>query len=247
MSIIKNNLLIIGAGGHGKVIADIALAQRKWDRISFLDDNFPNIKNISNWEVIGKTSDRLSQKENFPNIFIAIGNNKTRKKIQENCRLEGFYLPTIIHPNSNINSNVQFGDGCAVMAGVTINIDSKIGLGVIVNTNSSIDHDCIIGAYSHICPGVNLAGNITVGGQTWVGIGSNIIQNIHIGQNVMIGAGSTVIKDIESNVLAFGNPCTIKKLGLSQITHKMCYRGQYEKEQIKSVQTGSFDRAFCCW
>lgn len=187
-------LLIIGASGHGKVIADIAIKMKRWDTIEFLDDN-ESIKDCLGCKVIGRTADALKYR-NEADIFVAVGNNHTRQKIQEKLEAEGFNIPVLIHPSAIIGTDVQIEKGTVLMAGVVINSSSKIGRGCIINTGVTIDHDNNIEDFVHISPGANLAGTVRIGKNSWVGIGSVISNNISITNDCIIGAGAVVIRDI---------------------------------------------------
>lgn len=203
-----NKLAIIGAGGHGKVAADIA-KDLNW-KIHFFDATFPKNKFCGDWEILGSDEGLATLKIEYDAVFIAIGNNKVRKEKQAYFKSLGFPIATLISKNANLGSNVQIGEGSLVVSGATINIDTTLKEGVIVNTGATIDHDCNVGAFSHISPGVNLAGNVSVGKESWLGIGSTVIQSINIADNVVLGAGSVVISDLESNIVAVG--CPAKKL-----------------------------------
>lgn len=190
----KNKLIIIGASGHGKVVADIAIKMNKWQSIAFLDDD-ESIKTSMELEVIGKTADAFTYKEEA-DFFVAIGNNATREKVQEKLIEEGLNVVSLIHPNSVIGTDVEIGIGSVVMAGVVINSSSRIGKGCIVNTSSSLDHDNVIKDYVHISPGVMTAGSVEIGKSTWLGIGSVVINNVNICSGCKVGAGAVVVKDI---------------------------------------------------
>jgi sugar O-acyltransferase (sialic acid O-acetyltransferase NeuD family) len=190
----KNNLLIIGANGHGKVIADIALKMNKWKNIAFLDDD-EKIKSSMGLDVIGKSYEAINYKEKYE-IFVAIGNNATRESIITKLKLEDASIPTLVHPNAVIGKNVNLGYGTAVMAGVVINSCTKIGKGSIINTSATIDHDNLIEDFVHISPGAHLAGNVKIGHSTWVGIGGVVCNNIDITSNCMVGAGAVVTRNI---------------------------------------------------
>ena len=190
----KDKLLIIGASGHGKVVADIAIKMNKWKNVFFVDDN-ENIKSSMGIEVIGKLSDVYKYIDNF-DVFVAIGNNVIREKIQEQLLNTCASIPVLIHPNAVIGEQIEFGSGSVVMAGAVINCCSKIGKGCIINTGVTIDHDNILEDYVHISPGAHLAGTVVVGKGTWIGMGSSIINNININSNCIIGAGSLVLKNI---------------------------------------------------
>ena len=189
----KGKLLIIGASGHGKVIADIAIKMGKWQSIAFLDDNI-NIKSSLGMKVVGKTEDAFKY-INDSDIFVGIGNNGTREKIQERLELEGASIPVLIHPKAIIGEQVKLGAGTAIMAGAVINCCTCVGKGCIINTGATIDHDNVLGDYVHISPGVNLAGTVNIGKGSWLGIGSTVINNISIVDGCRIGAGAVVIRD----------------------------------------------------
>ena len=190
----KDGLLIIGASGHGKVVADVALKMNKWQSIAFLDDNEDLMESMG-MQVIGKSTDASKYIDDF-DIFVAIGNNATREKVIKQLELAGAELPLLIHPNAVIGEQVELGSGTVVMAGVVINSSTRIGKGCIINTGATIDHDNVIEDYVHISPGVNTAGTVRVGCGTWLGIGSKVSNNVNITSGCTVGAGAVVIKDI---------------------------------------------------
>lgn len=190
----KDKLIIIGASGHGKVVADIAIKMNKWQSITFLDDD-ESIKTSMGLEVIGKTADAFKYKGEAV-FFIAIGNNATREKIQKKLESEGLSVVSLVHPSAVIGTDVEIGSGTVVMAGVVVNSSSRIGKGCIINTSCSLDHDNMIEEYVHISPGANLAGTVKVGKSSWIGIGSVVSNNVNICSNCKIGAGAVVVKDI---------------------------------------------------
>ncbi|WP_461206053.1 acetyltransferase [Clostridium sp. DL1XJH146] len=190
----KNKLLIIGASGHGRVIADIALKMNKWQEIAFLDDD-EDIKESMGIEVIGKSRDGSRYIDEY-DIFVAIGSNSTREKIQSQLIAEGASVPTLIHPNAVIGEQVELGEGTVVMAGVVVNCCTCIGQGCIINTGATVDHDNVIENYVHISPGAHLAGTVIVGKGTWLGIGSVVSNNVNITGGCIVGAGGVVVKDI---------------------------------------------------
>lgn len=200
----KKKLLIIGAGGHGKVIADIALKMNKWEYIAFLDDS-ENVKTSMGIEIIGKSADVSKYIKDY-NLFVGIGNNIIREKIQEQLEIQGASIPVLIHPHAVVGEQVFLEAGTVVMAGAIINCCTKIGKGCIINTASTIDHDNVIEDYVHVSPGVNLAGTVSIGRNTWLGIGSVISNNINIINNCKIGAGTVVIKDITESGTYVGVP-----------------------------------------
>lgn len=190
----KDKLIIIGASGHGKVVADIAIKLNKWQRIAFLDDD-ESIKASMGFEVRGMTADAFTYKDEA-DFFVAIGSNITREKIQEKLIEQGLCVVSLTHPSAVIGTDVEIGIGSVVMAGVVVNSSSRIGKGCIINTSSSLDHDNVIDDYVHVSPGVRTAGNVRVGNGSWLGIGSVISNNVNICSACKVGAGAVVVKDI---------------------------------------------------
>ncbi|NRG75581.1 acetyltransferase [Streptococcus suis] len=194
-------LAIIGASGHGKVVADIA-EKTGYDKIIFLDDAQDKLE-CTGYPIVGKVEDIINFKND--DIFIAIGNNKVRNEIAK--RYEELNFVTLIHPSATISRTVSIGKGTAVMAGVVINTDAKIGEFCIINTGVTVDHDCHLKDFVHISPGSHLAGGVTIGRNSWIGIGSSVIQSLSICEDVIIGAGGVVIKSIDSSGTYVGHPC----------------------------------------
>ncbi len=200
----KETLLIIGASGHGKVVADVAIKMNRWKKVAFLDDN-ENIKSSIGIEVIGKTNECFNYIDTS-DIVVAIGSNIVREQFIEQLIAAGASIPILIHPNAIIGTQVAFGVGTVIMAGAIINSSAKVGQGCIINTGATIDHDCIIDDYVHISPGVHLAGTVTIGKNSWLGIGCIVSNNICITRDCVVGAGAVVIKDISDKGIYVGVP-----------------------------------------
>lgn len=181
-------LVIIGASGHGKVIADIAV-KNGYEDIVFLDDD-ENVKECVGFPVIGKTCEARGMDGDK---IVAIGNPKVRERIQK--EISG--VITLIHPNAVISRRVEIGEGSVIMAGTVINTDVVIGKSCIINTGASVDHDCVLGDYVHVSVGSHLSGTVHVGERTWIGAGATVSNNVNICGDCMIGAGAVVIKDID--------------------------------------------------
>lgn len=205
-------IIIIGSGGHAKVVADIILTREKdlnedLKIIGFLDDNFKNLRydNIFNIPILGDLNniDNFSKNEDYF-FIIAIGSNEVRKKISEKYKELNYY--TAIHPKSIISREVEIGSGTVVMANVVINPNSTIGKHCILNTSSVIEHDNELGDYVHISPNATLCGGVSIDDNSWVGAGSVVRQQIHIGKDIIVGANSVVVKDIENSCIVAGNP-----------------------------------------
>ncbi|MGP4064072.1 acetyltransferase [Oceanobacillus sp. M65] len=200
----KNKLLIIGASGHGKVIADIALRMNRWNEIAFLDDN-ESKKEIMELHVIGRFADISSHIDNYQ-MIVAIGNNEVREQIFGHLEELGASIARLIHPNATIGSEVTIGMGSVIMAGAVVNSCTEIGKGCIINTGATVDHDNLIGDFVHISPGAHLAGTVHVGKASWVGIGSVISNNLNLVSHCVVGAGSVVIKDLKESGTYIGVP-----------------------------------------
>lgn len=192
-------LAIIGASGHGRVVADIA-RRNGYKEIVFLDDD-DSIHECGGYPVIGKSSEGGTIDAD---VIIGIGNAGVRKQIQESLPDEK--LVTLIHPDAVVAEDVVIGKGTVVMAGAVINPGVRIGKGCIINTCSSVDHDCEAGDYVHIAVGSHLCGTVSVGDGTWIGAGATVSNNVNICGDCMIGAGTVVIKDIEKPGTYVGVP-----------------------------------------
>lgn len=194
---INKRLVIIGAGGHGKVCAEIA-ELNGYDEIVFLDDS-------NGLNVAGKSTDWPRYAEDSE-LFVAIGNSGVRKKLLEEMSLAGCRIATLIHPSSTVSKYATIKTGTVVMAGAVINTSAFVGQGSIINTCSSVDHDCVIGEYSHISVGAHLCGTVFVGANVWVGAGATVKNNISICADAFIGAGAVVVKDIDEIGVYVGVP-----------------------------------------
>lgn len=197
-----NNLIIVGASGHGKVIADIA-EKLGYTDIAFLDDN-PNVKQCGNYQVIGCCREAFLYKH--ADFLVAIGNAEIRRKIQSKLNEMGLHIVSLIHPAAIVASNVKIGVGTVVMAGAVINPCVEIGDGCIINTCASVDHDCYIDDYVHISVGAHVAGTVRISKNTWVGAGAIVSNNIEITENCMIGAGAVVVSNIKKVGVYIGVP-----------------------------------------
>lgn len=194
---ILKKLVIIGASGHGKVVADIAL-KNGYEEIVFLDDD-ESLKECAGFLVVGKTSEAVNVDGDK---IVAMGNAKIRESMQENLD----NVVSLIHPDAVISRRVEIGKGSVVMAGAIINSDVVIGEGCIINTCASVDHDCNIGEFSHISVGAHVAGTVKIGKSTWIGAGATVSNNITIVSDCTIGAGTLVIKDIKKAGVYIGVP-----------------------------------------
>lgn len=201
-------LAILGASGHGKVVADTAL-QVGWDEVLFFDDAWPDLTMNDGVPVIGDTNHLLSSVDQFAGAIVAIGNNRVRlRKVQ--CLVKaGFALPSLLHPNASVAKDVVIELGVVVFAGAVVQPGSQLGLASIVNTGATVDHDCTLASSVHVSPGANLAGGVEVGECSWIGIGACVNQYLTIGADVTIGAGAAVINDLPDGETVVGVPARV--------------------------------------
>ena len=199
-------LILLGAGGHGKVVADIAQLMQKWVNIEFLDDKFPVLTHVASWRVSGKLNEFMNLPADRTDFGVTVGENDLRVKFIQRLLETGLDLPSLVHPTAFINDSIELGDGTVVMSQAAINIDSRIGNGCVINTGATVDHDCILANGVHLSPGGHLAGDVRIGDRSWIGIGATVNCGITIGNDVMVGAGAVVINDIEDGLTVVGNP-----------------------------------------
>ncbi|WP_320171793.1 acetyltransferase [Maridesulfovibrio sp.] len=201
-------IIIIGAGGHGQVVAEIITLMHGVQPLCFLDDD----TSLHGTELLGipvQGGILELDKIKHDGVIIAIGDNNRRKLIFERLAAQTHFF-TVIHPSAIISPSASIEKGCMILAGTVINTKAKIHKDTIINTNSIVEHHCQIGPHVHIAPGVSLGGNVTVGEETLIGIGATVLPGISIGTNSILGAGSTAIKPIPSDTIAVAYPA--KKL-----------------------------------
>lgn len=205
-----NGLLIIGAGGQGKVVADTAMLLG-WKKIAFLDDRAATLPSVLGLPVLGRLEDLDAQRAAFPSAIVAVGDAGLRVQMTARCRGSGFEVVSVVHPLAYLSKFASLGAGCAAFAQSAINAGASLGAACIVNTGATVDHDCLIGAGVHICPGAHLAGAVRVGDRTWIGIGATIRQGITIGPDAMVGAGAVVVADVAAGSMVTGVPAKPRK------------------------------------
>lgn len=198
-------LAILGASGHGKVVADTAEVCG-WTEILFFDDVWPSLTSNGVWDVVGTGQDFLEKAHEFDGVVVAIGNNAVRQSKLAALIRQGATLATLIHPFACVSRHANVGAGSVVFAGAVLNAGAYVGVGGILNTGCSVDHDCFLGDSVHISPGARLAGGVTIGQCSWVGIGACVKQLISIGANVVVGAGAAVVSDVSEGMTVVGVP-----------------------------------------
>ena len=203
-------IAILGASGHGKVVAEIA-ELNGFDEIVFFDDAWTvNDREAARadfpWQLVGNTESLLTCLRDFEACAVGIGNNGTRWEKLTALKRAGARLTPLIHPAATVSKYADLGEGSVVMANAVINPFVKIGEACIVNTASTIDHDCILQDAVHVSPGSNLGGGVEVGFQSWVGIGACVKQYLKIGSGATIGAGAAVVNDVPAHQTVVGIP-----------------------------------------
>lgn len=200
----SNSLLILGCGGHGRVVADAAL-EAGYDEIAFLDDGEPG-RLPPDTRMLGPLSVAGELVRDWPNAIAAAGDVALRLRLFGTLRELAFRTPFIVHPSAVISRNVILGDGVFVAAGAIIGTGSRIGEAAIVNTGARIDHDCEIGSGAHIAPGATLSGGVTIGERAWLGTGCSVRQGVSIGNGALVGVGAAVVDDLAAGRTYAGVP-----------------------------------------
>ena len=196
----KKILFIVGSGGHGRVVAEIA-ELNNYD-VVFLSDDFPGTAMSGVWQIEDKIKECESE------VFCAIGHNLTRKKIVDEFSFK--LSEPLKHPMSIVSSYASVGVGSLIGAGAILNPFCTVGEGTVINTGAIVEHDCTVGNFAHISPGAKLAGGVSVEDLSWVGLGAVVREGVKIGRNSIIGCGAVVLKDVESNTTVVGNPAKVK-------------------------------------
>ncbi len=201
-------LAILGAGGHGKVVGDAAVAGG-WDAVCFFDDAWPQKPETATWPVVGTTSDLLWGGERFDGAVVAIGNNLVRLEKQAELSAAGVAVVSIIHPAAVVSSYAHVGEGSVIFAGAVLNPFARLGRGCILNTGASVDHDCELADGVHVAPGAHLGGIVKVGKATTIGIGASVKQCVSIGACVVVGGGAAVVGDVSDGSTVVGVPAKV--------------------------------------
>lgn len=201
-------LLIIGAGGHGKVCAEVAM-MNCYRRVAFLDDEIPAGSRVLDFSVLGKVSELEQLQTEEDEVFVAIGDNRQRLEIFQRVLMSGIPMATLCEPSAIISPSAAIGRGVLLMPRVVVNACAVVDDGAILNTGSIVEHDCEVGAFSHLSPGVCLGGGVRVGEYTHLGLGAIILPNVTVGAGVVAGAGCVVTKDLPANVVAVGVPARV--------------------------------------
>ena len=205
-----DEIILLGGGGHAKVLIDLINTSMQFEISGILDTQLEIGTKVLNVSVLGD-DDLLSglYSKGIKNVCIAIGSvkeNARRRILFDKVKQMGFLVPYLLHPQTIISKNVHFSEGVQIMAGVNVQTDSLFKENTIINTGAIIEHDCSIGSHVHICPGAVISGGCTVGDGTFIGAGATIMQEINIGKCVTVAAGAVVVKDVPDRSMVKGVP-----------------------------------------
>ena len=200
----KKGAAIYGAGGHSRVISSILNALNA-PVIGFFDDfRKKPLEYIQEAPVLGCFSEILKFRENITSVYLAIGDNKERRKSY--CFLEenDFFMPALVHPGAYVEAGAVIENGTVVCVGAVVGTEAIVGKGVIVNTGSSVDHEARIFDFSHIAPGAVIAGRSIVGPGSFVGINASVRDKVVLGEGVTVGAGAIILSDVPNHKTVVG-------------------------------------------
>lgn len=206
-------IIVYGAGGHGKVVADILLALKNPNLAGFADDRAElQGSMVLGLPVLGD-GHWLQQEARKTNVAVAlgVGDNFARQQLAEKCRAWTTELITLVHPTASVSKSARLGPGTVVMAQAAINPDARIGSAVIINTGAVVEHDVVIGDYAHIAPNAAMAGASSLGDFSFLGLNAAVRQGVTIGSQSIVGAGGVVVRNIPDNVIAFGVPALVQR------------------------------------
>jgi UDP-N-acetylbacillosamine N-acetyltransferase len=204
-------IFVYGAGGHGKVVADILLARWEDEFAGFVDDR----EELWGTEVMGLPvlggNEWLGRQCVNSRVAVAmgVGENRTRQMLAEECAGREIEIVTLIHPAATASRTAQLGAGAVVMAGAILNVGAKVGAGAIVNTAAVVEHDVEVGDYAHVAPNGTMTGASRLGAFSHLGAGAIVLQGVHVGCNTIVGAGAVVTKNLPDEVVAIGVPARI--------------------------------------
>lgn len=203
---LNRRIVVVGAGGHAKVVIELLQASGKWDVVGLVDPSPAGDKVLGVPVLGGDEALPALLADGVSSAVIALGGNRSRERLGRMVQAMGFELPAAVHPSALVSPSSRLGAGVVVMARAVIGTEAFISDMAIVNTGAVLDHDSFLGVAGHVAPGCALAGNVSVGDRTLVGVGSAVRPQIRIGADVVIGAGSAVVSDVPDGAVVGGVP-----------------------------------------
>lgn len=197
-------LVVFGSGGHGKVVADVAL-RAGFYVAAFADDDMRR-EGESIWRRPVLNWDSIIRRWARPIVALGVGENIAREKCHERIVSTGFEVATLAHPSATVAASGRVGAGTVLLAHAVVNADARVGPGVIVNTGAIVEHDCVVEAYAHLSPNVSLGGAAYIGARSHIGLGAVILPGIRVGADVVVGAGAVVHRDVPDGLTVVGVP-----------------------------------------
>jgi sugar O-acyltransferase (sialic acid O-acetyltransferase NeuD family) len=206
-------VFVYGAGGHGKVVADILICNGETEFVGFVDDRDELVGTIvMGFPVVGNGK-WLREEASNSRLAIAMGTGESRVRqlLAARCSRWGIEILTLVHPAATVSRAARLGPGAVLMAGAVINPEANVGAGAIVNTAAVVEHDVEIGDYAHVAPNAAMGGGSRLGAFSHLGLGAAVIQCIRIGSHTIVGAGAVVVEDLPDDVVAMGIPARITR------------------------------------
>lgn len=188
----ERTLLVLGAGGHGKAVAEAALLSGHWTKVLFLDDAWPQLQRSLGCEVIGTVADIGRCSGLCQGAIAAVGNNKVREAWCLLIEQAAIPLASVVHSHAWVSPHATLGAGSAVMAGAVVGTGAVVGRAAIINANATVDHDAVLGDYAHLGVGVQLAGGVQIGGRAWLQAGSSAGYRVVVPDEAVFGPGTVL-------------------------------------------------------
>jgi UDP-perosamine 4-acetyltransferase len=214
-----DDVIIAGAGGHGKVVLDVLLAARRYRPVGFIDAN-PSLTDsyIGGLPILGSANALpMLRRQRIRRAIVAIGDNRTRLQYMGILREHGFDLVNAVHPTAHVARSARLGKNVVIAPQAAVIAEARLGDGVIVNTGAVVEHECELEDGVHVCPRAALAGRVRAGRAAFIGIGAQVIQCRTVGRFAVVGAGAAVIEDVPDFATAVGVPARVIKVAAAPL------------------------------